>query len=674
MSDREVLYYDFDDFRLDLQRQRLLKNGEPLQLAPKAFQTLRILVQNAGRLVTKEQIYQELWADSFVEEANLTQYIYLLRKILDKNSADASFIETIARRGYMFTARVEKIFAAAAAVGESAFGVIPPAENASRQNEKKLVLNFSLRRALRNGKSEFTNGDSSGRAINKPGKYSPPARLFISGVLLLTAFVLALFGLGGLNFQTGKPLLNTASKPVASVAVLPFQPVDDESREGKLGLGMAEAVITRLSKLPQIPLRLTTAVFRYTDKPASNSVSAGRELGVDTILEGTVEQTGERVRVFVRLINVSDGESLWAETYDENFTDILAIQDSIARQVVQFLGLEPLLPEHLKLLQQHPTEKPEALEAYWRGLYFWNVRSKENLLQAATYFQKAVEIDPKFARAFAMLADTYYLLGFYRYANRDEMYYKASFIAAESLSIDDSIPEGHIALAAVQQFIGGDDEAAKRSLERSIELGPYNSTARTRYAWLLLRAGRVDDAVSQIRAAREYDPLSPVSNGAACTMLTFRENFAEAIKVCQQVVELFPNAPNNRLVLANAYFFNGDEEEALAQAKIEMEIIAQNKYTALGSIGYFYAKMGRRDEAEAIVSELKPEVQKDDRLYNDLALITHALGRREESLAYFRKAIEKKVIGPMFFYNDPSWKDLREDSRFDELMKDSEAK
>ena len=677
MSDREVLYYDFDDFRLDAKRHRLLKNGEPVSLAPKVFQTLHILVRHSGRLVAKEDLYQQIWAGSFVEESNLTQYIYLLRKIVDKDKGE-SLIETVTRRGYIFTAPVEKIFAAAP-VGDSVFertalegsDALPRANEADK-NQAAAPQLLPLLPGPRNGKNKIifekrpADPGLPGEASKKTRQYSRAVPLLFVGVLL-AVIVAAGFSSGILSVQIGKrSLIDNAAPAPASIAILPLQPVGEKCRESKCGLGIADAIITRLARLPRIPLRLTNVIFPYTDAPASSAISAGRELGVDTVLEGTVEQDGERVKVFARLISVSEGKPLWEESFDEKLTDILELQDSISSRIVQILGLE-LTTDQLKLLGQRSTNKPEAFEAYQLGLYFWNTRSKEGLQQAAVHFQSALEIDPKFARAYAFLADTYYMLGFHRFSDRDEMYDKAFFIAAESLSIDDSVAEGHIVLALIHAHRKNDD-AARHSFERALELAPYSSTARVKYAWLLLRDGKTAEAIGQIRSAREYDPLSPVSNGAECSMSIFQENFVETIKVCQKVVELFPNTLNNRLVLANAYFFNGDAEEAISQAKIGLET-GGNKYSTLGSLGYFYAKLGRLPEAEAIVTQLKLQVEKNDGLLNDMALITYALGRKNESFSYLKKAWEKKVVTAIFFRNDPVWKDLRENPRFNELIK-----
>jgi TolB-like protein/Flp pilus assembly protein TadD len=465
-------------------------------------------------------------------------------------------------------------------------------------------------------------------------------------------------------FKTEKSAVSTTSA-INSIAVLPLQPIDDESRERKLGLGMANAIITRLSKLQKIPVRPTSAIFRFTDEPVSSVAAAGRELGVDAVLEGTVQRDGERVRVSLQLIRTSDGKPMWAETFDEKSADIFALEDSISSRVAQSLALK-LTPQQWKLLEQRPTNNTEALEAYQLGVYFWNTRTKENLQKAVAHFQKAIEIDPNFAEAYAMLADAYNMLGYYRYADSKEMMPKARAAAEKAVALDDSVAEAYIALAFIQFTPNGVSDA-ERSIERAIELAPYNSTARVRHGWILFRLGKPEQALSEMRLAREYDPLSPVSNGALCNALTYLENFAEAVKVCEKAVELAPNAADNRLALANAYFFNGNTDEAIKQAKLKIET-ADNKLSALGSLGYFYAKLNRRDEADAIVAQLKPEAQKDAGLYNDLTLIAYALGRRDESFEYFRKVIQNRVLPMSLFYIDPVWKEIRSDPQFIKLL------
>ncbi|MCD9189242.1 MAG: tetratricopeptide repeat protein [Pyrinomonadaceae bacterium] len=627
MKEKTNCIYRFNGFQLEIDEGVLKKGGEIIHLTPKAFDTLVVLLENKGKMVEKEYLLNEVWANTFVGEETLAQNISTLRKTLGLMEDGKPMIETVYRRGYKFVGEVSKI------VDRENLQV---AETVS-ENQKSSILKSDGQNHLR----------------------------FLSTALLAVILILSSIALV-LYFQKQNPE-NSSSAPVSSIAVLPFQTVGERNSEEKIGFGMADAIITRLSKLQKIPVRPTSAVFRFSDKPASSAVAAGRDLGVDTVLEGTIQRDGERFRVTVRLINVAEGKPLWAETIDERESDIFSLQDSISNKIAQSLTLK-LTPEQKKILTERPTNDPGAFEAYQMGVYFWNTRTQENLQKARTYFEKAIELDPQFAEAYAMLADTLNLIGYYSLSNRDELYKEVSINAAKALTLDNSVAAAYLALASVHLY-ENDLAAAEDYLENAVEREPYNSTVHVRYAWVLLRLGKTDKAVSEMRFAQEYDPLSPVSNGALCNLLTYQENFAEAVKVCQKAVELSPNTADNRLALANALFFNGNVEEAIKQAQIDAAQ-GEEKDSALGNIGYFYARSGRRAEAETIFNRLKANAEKQNELFKDLTLIGYALGRKDEAFKYFKRAYEKKVLSVLLFNRDPVWKEIRQDARFAELMEE----
>lgn len=650
MKEKTNCIYQFNGFQLEVDESILKKGQEIVSITPKAFDTLVVLLENRGKMVKKEFLLNEVWADTFVGEETLAQNISTLRKILGLLENGKPVIETIYRRGYKFVAEVNKIV---------------DCEKVSADKENVHNAIFDNQMIVEN---EANAVEKSSSDVQNSNVLKFPAQNYarlLSTALLLIIIVLSSLALVS-YFQRQSPV-ETGATTINSIAVLPFQTIGEQNSEEKSGFGMADAIITRLSKLQKIPVRPTSAVFRYSDEPVLSVVAAGRDLGVDTVLEGTIQHDGEYVRVTVRLVSVAEGKSLWAETIDEKKTNIFALQDSISNKVAQLLVLK-LTPAQKKLLEERPTKSAEAFEAYQLGVYLWNTRTQENLQKAKEYFEKAIELDPEFARAYAMLADTLNLIGYYSYANRDELYKEVSINAARALALDNSIAEAFIAMAAVQ-IHARNPEAAEKYLEGAVERAPYNSTVRVRYAWILLRLGKTDKAVSEMRLAQEYDPLSPVSNGALCNMLTYQENFAEAVKVCQKAVELSPNTADNRLALANALFFNGNVEEAIKQAEIDAAQ-GEEKNSALGNIGYFYARLGRRAEAETIVSRLKPNVEKQNGLLKDLTLINYALGKKDESFKYFKKAYEKRVLSILLFRRDPVWKEIRQDAQFAGLIEE----
>lgn len=663
MREKTYRLYKFNDFQLEVDEGVLKKGTQPVPLTPKAFETLVVLLENRGKVVDKEILLNEVWEDTFVEETTLAQNIFTIRKALGIQENGKQIIETVPRRGYKFVADVTE--------------VIGSAEDIIFERNVRTEI-IAERQSVEDGDAvEVQNKKSFVEKFSPDALNSSVSQFLTSGYkrLLPAGFLLVIFALISYGVFSYFQIRNSRAADVGmpasevrSIAVLPFQTVGEQGRDEKLGFGMADAIITRLSKLQKIPVRPTSAIVRYAEQPAFNAMEVGRDLGVDAIVEGTIQRDGERIRISVQLTSVTYSRALWAETYDENSSGILALQDSIAGKVVRSLALK-LTPEQEKLLEQHPTNSPEALEAYQLGVYLWNTRTLENLEKAKGYFQKAVELDPKFARAYGMLADTYHLIAYYSFSNSDELYEKTRFNAMKALALDDSVAEAYIALAGFQLY-SRNLEVAESYLESAVERAPYNSTVRVRYSWILLRIGKIDQAIIEMRYAQEYDPLSPVTNGALCNMLTYREDFTGAVRICQKAVELSPNTADNRLSLAYAYFFNGNTEEALEQARIDIEQ-GEEKDKALGALAYFYAKSGRRAEAEAILTRLKPPAENKSVLFADLALITYTLGRKDEAYMYFRKSCEKRAILPLLFRYDPVWKEIREDSRFIKLAEES---
>jgi TolB-like protein/DNA-binding winged helix-turn-helix (wHTH) protein len=656
--EREVISYEFDDFRLDVRKQELLKSGDPVALTNKAFQVLVVLAQRSKQTVEKETLYQELWADSFVEDANLTQHIYILRKTLGKDRFGESYIETVARVGYRFRADV-------IAGRESSVVLMPDRSEGdgprSIVDHEPTVPIVKLRLASpeqnpRGTETEEQPPVSFRTYLNR--KYFFLAAIAACMVLMVGS---AAFFLWNRNSVIAEP------PPVKSLAVLPLKPIGIESNNEKLGLGMADAIITRLSKLQQIQVRPTSSILSYTDRPAANSLTAAKEMGVDTILEGTIQRDEGRVRVSVQLIDASSGKALWADNFDENFTNIFLVQDSISDKVVHALEVS-LTQQQEGLIADRSTTNAEAFQAYQMGVYFFGTRTKDSLLKAVDHFNKAIELDPDYAKAYAMLADTYNMLGYYRFVDPEEIRPKALAAVNRAFELNDSLPEAYIARASLQDSSEEGQASSKKLLEKAIELSPYNSTAHIRYGWMLF-PDDVDGSLRQMRLAQEYDPLSPISNGALCNVLVFKNQYQEAIKYGEKAVELAPRSANVQMLLSTAYFLDGRPNDAIEQIKKGIaEASGVEKEQALGTLGHYYAKTGQRKEAETILAHLKRSAGERPVLLNDLALISYALDKRDEGFGYFKKAYYQHVLSGLMLRFDPVWKDVTSDARVTSLL------
>ncbi|HET9533311.1 MAG TPA: winged helix-turn-helix domain-containing protein, partial [Blastocatellia bacterium] len=337
--------YIFGPFQLDSAKRQLLREGVVIPLTPKVFETLLYLIENSHRVVEKEELIDHIWPDSFVEERNLAQNIFTLRKALGEAGADR-YIETVPRRGYRFVAPVTPL------------SLDGPDLIVARQVRSELII-------------EEEEVSSEGDAA--PGPKALPAtgwRGRLTRTQAAIAVILASTLLLALAFTIylvlkGEPDSPQSVAGIKSIAVLPFKPMPGSEAEEYLGLGMADALITKLSQIRRIMVRPTRAVVKY-NTPDNDLKTVGRELRVDSLLDGKIQKDGERLRVTVQLIRVSDGTSLWADTFDEQFTNIFNLQDSISDKVTQEMLLE-LSGEERQHLTKRYTKSTEAYQAYIRG-------------------------------------------------------------------------------------------------------------------------------------------------------------------------------------------------------------------------------------------------------------------------------------------------------------------
>lgn len=665
-------YYEFFDFRLDVENEQLLKNGETVQITHKAFQILHLLVQNSGQITKKEDIFNQLWTDSFVEEANLTQHIYVLRKALGRTPDNQSYIETVPKQGYRFTLLPEQIiktngFAKVPAIpGEyaesdkTANGEVKSEINESNDSDQSKSLSYVSFSA---DKAEEPLLQSAVH-VSQRGFFSKP----ILAILLIVVFGLSV---GAFYFLQKRQETAAVAHNVKSIAVLPFKPIGEEVDKEKLGLGMADAIIMQLSKLQKIEIRPTSAIFRYTDQPAADAASAGRDLRVDAVLEGTVQSDGERVRVSVQLLRVSDGKSLWAETFHEKVSDIFAVQDLISKEVVSALSLQ-LTPQQQQVLKEHGTRDHAAFLAYQLGVYFWNRRTKDDLSKAVEHFQEAVNRDPDYAQAYAGLADAYSMLGYYGFADVSEMKEKAKVAAEKALALNDSVAEAYVALAMAYVLKKENYAKAQELLERAVGLAPYSGSVRHRYGWILLINGKVNESAQQMRLAKDYDPLSQATNRAYCSVLIMQRNFPEALRHCENAIEIYINTPNSRRVLARAYFYNGKYADAFEQLEIQTKSNKGNeRFNARSEMAYYYAKLGQTAQAETIYAELKQEFKKEADHATGLTLVAYALGKKDEAQFYFKEMLKHSAALPdqhLSLAYDPFWDEVRADPQFAPLF------
>ena len=629
MNKRALHFYHFGPFRLNATERVLQRGAELVPLSPKVFDTLLVLVENCGHVVDKNDLMQVLWPDSFVEESSLTQNISLLRRALAENGEDRQYIETIPKRGYRFVADVREVDEFSDEIEES--NELPP--------------EFAGTAKAVNVKAGSLPGDSvSTRKWPRVAFYVVACGLLLAGLIVLV------------QRSRGAKSGNAEFAP-KSIAVLPFKTIGTNGESELLGLGMADALIIKLSRLEQFTVLPTSSVFRYTSRN-QDAVAIGKSLLVEGVLDGTVQRDGDRVRVSAQLIRLSDGKTVWSGKFDERYGSIFALQDSISDQVTASLSL-PVIGKNKVV---HATENTEAYQAFLTGLYFWNRRTKENLPKAIGYLEQAVQKDPDFARAHAILADCHYLSAQDEYGMvpAEDAFQLADASLTRALELDDRLAEAHTTKAGLMLARAQFDDSG-REFRRALDLNPSYAVAHLRYGYYLLWDFRLPEAVEQMRRAQELDPVSPVANSALAGMLVLARDYDNSIKFSLRSLELEPNSSGARLNLADAYL----HKRMFAEALHEFDKIPADEYVLLEK-SYGLAAAGRRDEALKLFAQR--EKQPGGVPPFAYARFYGAMDDLDKAFAWLDKIrINRYNIASLKY--DPQLDSLRADPRFADFLK-----
>src|SRR5215213_9505388 len=633
MSKQDKHLYEFGPFRLDASERLLTRAGERVPLTEKAFDTLAALVRRGGRLVSKEELIAEVWPDAFVEENNLDKSISAIRQALGEKPSAPEYVETVRGRGYRFVARVHEV----------------------RNEDDGLAV-----------EDHFDNGAPS--TALRPAqplvarRFRSALLISVAGLLMVALCVAVYFSLAG------KSKHREAAAAPGVIAVLPFKPLASDARDESLELGMADTLITKLGALRAITVRPLSAVRKYSSLE-QDPVAAGRELGVEAVLEGSIQHAGERVRVTVRLMRVADGVSLWTGTFDEKLADIFAVQDTISEQVTQSLALR-LSGEQERQLAKRYTNNPEAYQLYLRGRYFWNKRTGDDIRKSVEYFEQAIALDPDYALAYSGLADAYWIVSSFDPAGGIALLPQSRTAALKALALDDTLAEAHTSLGIIKEFYELDFTAAEREYRRGIELNQNYASAHHRYGFFLNRMERIEEAHAEFRRALELDPFSLPINVDAARPFFRSGDYERAIRQLQKAIEIDPNYPRAHNVLANWYAQMGRYDEAVAEAKKAAALSASAGDPSQGSyqLVYIYAKAGQVSEARRMLDKLERGAsRRNDQLYFQ-ALAHAALGDRERAFALIEELYRTRSLELLGLKGDPAWDDLRGDPRFRDLL------
>jgi DNA-binding winged helix-turn-helix (wHTH) protein/TolB-like protein/Tfp pilus assembly protein PilF len=605
--------YGFGPYVLDRPRRLLMRDGSAVALTPKAFDLLTVLVENEGRLVSKETLMRSLWPDTVVEESNLTFQVSSLRKALGGDR----YVVTVPGRGYQFTGAVERI------------AETPITETMVEQEERTTITVSDERRTI-------------------PWLAIGVAAALAVAVVLVTVLLI----------RRPPP----AEPGVRSIAVLPFRPIVASQRDESLELGMADTLITRLSHIPMLIVRPTSAVRRYSALD-QDPLAAGRELRVDAVLDGSIQRASDRVRVTVRLLRTADGTPLWATQFDQSVGDLFAVQDRVADGVARSIA-PSLTGRQQQLLTKKATTDLGAYELYTQGLVYKELAPAK----AQEYFQRAVTRDENFAAAWAAIAETWLFRGRFTNYPPHDFFANARTAAEKAIAIDPDLADAHAALAAVYGDYDWRWDDAEREYLQAIRLNPNNATAHSLYAFLLMVRHRCDDALRHVRRAAELDPLSfgiGVTHG-----FVLREcgRSDEAIQQLSAWRKRHPDITPFGLHLGMAYTSAGKPAEG-AKVLRETLPIARNNSQLQALYAYALVKAGQRDEALRVIDDLEKLGKSQSVASVNLAAAYAALGNRDRAFYWLERAYRDHLYLLRVIAIDPAYEPLRGDPRYADLMR-----
>ncbi len=624
MSNNVKHFYEFGEFRLDAETPCLWRGGKPVQIFPKALEILVLLVGSRGAIVSREELLESVWKDTFVEEANITYTVSLLRKTL----GDKNYIQTVPKRGYRFKADVRE-------VQSNAF---------SREKTTRFTGVFTPR----------------GVAPNAPKTRWYFISIISLSVLFLTSFVVW----QKFDGRSGVPV---TQRNIRSVAVLPLKPLTEGEPSKMMALGLTDSLISRLGSLNRFAVRPLSSVKDYIESD-QDALKFGEKLKVDAVLEGTLQQMDNRLRVNLRLWDVRDGAQMWQDSFDSTEADIFNLQDAISTKVTQSLVSE-LLEKDREILTRRDTDNPEAFRAYVRGRAIMDSKNPDSAEKAIDEYQKAAILDPAFAMAYVGYADAYSRLGFNSSgAQADEYYAKSKAAANKALALEPKLAEAYAALASVKRIYDWDWTGAENDFKRALELNPNYSKAHLWYALLLSSLGRNDEALAEIKQAIAIDPLSPDIKAGHFSVLEGRREYAEALALARENVKFNKESGFGRRALATYSFHQGEYMQVIEIS--EQELLRKNsqRFVWLSLLANAYSKVGQPEKADENLKQLEELSQTDTKALYSLAENYTERGRFDEAIAVLQKCFELREERMIWLKVEPRFADLRNDARFQELL------
>ena len=631
--------YRFDDVEVDVQDFRLLKAGQVVPVEPKALHLLIFLVKNRGRLIERRELIAAVWGDAFVTDHVLNRAIGQLRKLLNDDAKEPRYIETVPTLGYRFVASVE------AEVPDKTAGAPTPAT----RNESSKLAAPQLEAAVHSKSGLRTSAVAAAKPRGRSWlRASAAAALFLTLAASATIF--------WMKARAG----NVSSRTrIRSLAVLPLENLSGDPSEGYLADGMTDELITSLGQIGELRVISRTTAMQYRDAHKSLPQIA-RELHVDAIVEGSVVHSGDRLRIAAQLFDAPADKQLWARSFEGNLRDVLGLENQAAAAVAGQIRIKLTAGERSQLAD-NPTVNPRAYEAFLKGEFFEQENKPELWRKALSYFEQAVELDPKFARAYVGIARCHNSLAGWEAAPVGESTAAADAASAKALELEPELGEAYGERAWTRMFFHWDFPGAERDFRQALELDPGSADDLDGLGIYLESMGRFDEGIREVERAREIDPLSRVIYADYCRLLYHARRYDDALVQCKAALELDPDYTYALYMIANIYAKKGNYPEA---------------HKIAGKVGCDAPCIAAMDEINgapglkgSFDTWLKAQKEQPDVLF--LAQAYANLGRKDQAFATLDKAYEQRAGGDniIFVGVSPDFDALRSDPRFDAFLR-----
>ena len=635
MNGTEKKTYRFRSFRLNTAERQLFNNGTPISLTPKAFDVLELLVARAGHLVEKEEMMRVVWADSFVEEANLPRIIHTLRKALGEDENGNKFIETVAKKGYRFVAELEDAIPVVVrnGNGHSVANDVWPDLVESQESEGAAVL--STKRVSR---------------------------------LTLLAALVALSGISAVALLVFKwnPLSPAVSGQPVSIAVLPFRPVTDSpTHDVDHDLNFAFSLIVRLKEVKNLKVRSFNAVSDY--QGGQDPALVGREQRVDYVVASTYTLAGGRLRVTSDIYNVRTGSVEETLYYDGVVADVYGAGDIVAaafsEKVLAKLNLDPIAPS-----TNRKTKSEQAWKHYVHGLMLNNKRTQEDSFKAVPEFENAVRIDPEFAEAYVGLAHAHeasFINGGVKSVHCPPM----TEAVERAIALAPNLGEAYTMKARNVRMCFGDRTSPAGLHDKAVELAPNSAFVRRFRGIYFMNQGKSDEAIAELKTALDLEPTVPWTEKLIARALYFADRYDEAIEQLKKTTQLDPQDKEQPEYLMMCHALKGDVAQAFEWFLV-MEVTKKTSQAEIDSFKRVYSESGWPGILRARLERAENNERAGDKNYGELASLAAQVGDNDKAFLYLEKREAGEKVEPTIggLRQEPTFDSLRSDPRFERLL------